>query len=103
VRQWCWRYIAALVDHSANLAFGETAIVLFVAENQKQAGVVFGYVEDIFNPMLADLVIGRAGDTISLTGGITLEIRAADFRRLRGPTSMQARYKLHSSQPSGVG
>ena len=37
MRQWCWRYIAALVDHSANLAFGETAIVLFVAENQKQA------------------------------------------------------------------
>jgi hypothetical protein len=81
-------YIAALVDHADNLAVGESGVVLFIAENQRQAGVVFGYVEGIFGavPMLSDLVAGRTSDTLTLKSGIDLEIRAADFRGLRGPT-----------------
>src|SRR5262249_40371910 len=57
-------------------------------ENQKQSGVVFRYVEGIFDamPLLAELVINRTADTISLSNGVDLEIRAASFRGLRGPT-----------------
>jgi hypothetical protein len=81
-------YLAALVDHSANLSVGERGLVLFIAENQKQAGVVFRYVAGIFDAMqlLAELVVNRTADTISLSNGIDLEIRAASFRGLRGPT-----------------
>jgi hypothetical protein len=81
-------YLAALVDHSANLAIGERALVLLIAENVKQAGVVFGYVAGIFDavPLLGELVVNRTNDVVSLTNGIDLEIRAANFRGLRGPT-----------------
>jgi hypothetical protein len=81
-------YLAALCDHSANLAIGETGVVLFVAENTKQAGVAFGYAEGIFDavPLLASLVSNRTQDTITLVNAIVLEIRAASFRGLRGPT-----------------
>src|ERR1700722_1798831 len=37
-------YLAVLVDHSANLAVGERAVCLVLAQNVKQARVVFNYV-----------------------------------------------------------
>jgi hypothetical protein len=81
-------YLAALVDHSANLAIGERGLVLFIAENTKQAAVAFGYACGIFDavPLLRELVVNRTADTISLSNGIDLEVRAASFRGLRGPT-----------------
>src|SRR5262245_36718675 len=36
--------------------------------------------------MLRSLISGRTADAIELTSGITVEVRSASFRRLRGPT-----------------
>jgi hypothetical protein len=81
-------YLAALCDHSAIMAPGERPIVLFLAQNQKQAAVAFGYCCGIFDrvPMLSDLVVNRTADTLSLSTGIDLMIRAASARGLRGIT-----------------
>ena len=82
-------YQAALVDHSKALVVGERPVVLCLAQNQQQAGVVFGYVAGIFEctPMLARLVKVKTADTLSLANGIDIVVRAASFRGLRGVTA----------------
>jgi hypothetical protein len=83
-------YVAALIDHKANLSPGERGLVLFLAQNTKQAQVAFGYCRAIFDdvPLLSALVRSTTADTISLNNGIDLEIRAASFRGLRGVTAV---------------
>src|SRR6516225_10136723 len=83
-------YVAALIDHKANLSPGERGLVLFLAQNVKQAQVAFGYCAAIFEsvPLLSALVKSTTADTISLTNGIDLEIRSASFRGLRGVTAV---------------
>jgi hypothetical protein len=83
-------YLAALCDHRDSLAIGERGLVLFLAQNQKQASVAFGYAAGILDtvPMLAQLVTGRTNDTLSLSNGIDLEVRASSFRGLRGVTAV---------------
>ena len=38
------------------------------------------------SPLLSKLVVNRTADTIELSNGITIEVRAASFRRIRGVT-----------------
>src|SRR5262249_43660019 len=38
------------------------------------------------SPILRQLVANRTSDTLELTNGVSIEVRAASFRRLRGPT-----------------
>jgi phage terminase large subunit-like protein len=79
-------YLAGLCEHS--LVRGETGIVLCVAPDQRQARIVLDYCEAAFtgSPILKQLVANRSSDTLELTNHINIEVRAASFRRLRGPT-----------------
>lgn len=81
-------YVATCVDHSSSLSIGERGLALIIAENQKQAAVVFGYVDGIFAavPMFEELVVDRNVLLLRLANGIDVEVRAADYRGLRGPT-----------------
>jgi hypothetical protein len=81
-------YLSVCCDHGANLAVGERGVCLVLAQNQKQAGVVFGYIRGILKsvPALAEMVIHETADRISLSNGIDIEVRAASFRGLRGET-----------------
>jgi hypothetical protein len=83
-------YLAALVDYRDCLSPGERGLVLFLAANVKQALIAFNYCRAIFEdvPLLSSLVKSVTADTISLTNGIDLEIRAASFRGLRGVTAV---------------
>jgi hypothetical protein len=83
-------YMAALVDHKDCLSPGEPGLVLFLAANVKQAQIAFGYCRATFEavPLLSSLVRNTTADTISLSNGIDLEIRAASFRSLRGVTAV---------------
>jgi hypothetical protein len=67
-------YQAALVDHSKAIVIGERPVVLCLAQNQQQAGVVFGYVAGVFEctPMLARLVKVKTADTLSLVNGVDI-------------------------------
>ena len=38
------------------------------------------------SPILTQLIANRTADTLELTNGVSVEVRAASFRRLRGPT-----------------
>jgi hypothetical protein len=79
-------FTAALCEHP--LSIGERGLALFLAQNQRQAAIAFGYAAAIFDavPMLRELVIGRTASTLSLSNGVDLEVRAASFRGLRGVT-----------------
>jgi hypothetical protein len=79
-------YIAGLCQH--DLVRGEHGILLCIAPDQKQAGIVLEYAQAAFeaSPILKQLIANRTADTLELTNGITIEVRAASFRRLRGPT-----------------
>jgi hypothetical protein len=79
-------YLAALCRH--DLARGERGVLLCIAPDQRQAGITLDYATACFDPpsVLSSLVAGRTADTLELTNKISIEVRAASFRRLRGPT-----------------
>ena len=79
-------YLASLCSH--DLVRGETGVLLCIAPDQRQAGIVLGYAEAALqqSPILRQLISGRSNDALTLTNGINIEVRASSFRRLRGPT-----------------
>jgi hypothetical protein len=79
-------YLAGLCDH--NLAPGERGVALLVAPDQRQAKIALDYATAAFegSPILRQLIANRTQDELELTNGIAIEVRAASFRRLRGPT-----------------
>jgi hypothetical protein len=83
-------YIAGLCDHSDVLAPGERGVVLCIAPDQRQARISLDYATAVFQatPILAQLVTNRTADALELTNGITIEVRAASFRRIRGVTAL---------------
>jgi hypothetical protein len=79
-------YLAGLCEHP--LVHGERGVLLCIAPDQRQAAIVLDYCEACFtgSPILRQLVAARTFDTLALTNRITVEVRAASSRRLRGPT-----------------
>jgi hypothetical protein len=80
-------YIGGLCGHPA-LAPGERGVLLCVAADQRQADVVLDYTEANFrgSPVLDQLIEARTARELRLTNNIDIEVRAADYRRLRGLT-----------------
>ena len=78
-------YIAALCDHQTKLARGERAVVLLIAPDKRQATVALDYAFGVLTakPILARMITGRSDESISLSTGIDIQVRAASFRRLR--------------------
>jgi hypothetical protein len=81
-------YLAGLCDHTDALVPGERGVLLCVALDQRVAKIVLDYAEASFerSPILKQLIASRTADALELTNGITLEVRPASFRKLRGPT-----------------
>lgn len=81
-------YAACLCDFSDKLSSGETGIVLVIAENQRQARILFDYISGVIeqSSALRKLVIGRTQTTLTLSNSVVIEVRSADFRGLRGLT-----------------
>ena len=81
-------YIAGLCDHSDALVPGERGVLLCVALDQRVAKIILDYAEACFerSPILKQLIVNRTADALELANGITLEVRPASFRKLRGPT-----------------
>lgn len=79
-------YMGGLCQHK--LVHGERGVVLCIAPDQRQAGIVLDYAHAAFEQslILKQLIANRTADTVELTNGINIEVRAASFRRLRGPT-----------------
>ena len=80
-------YEAALVPHPM-LVPGERGIVLCIAPDQQQAKIVLDYVEANFkqSPILRQLIESRTARALRLSNKVDIEVRASDFRTLRGPS-----------------
>jgi hypothetical protein len=81
-------YIAGLCEHSDALAPGERGVLLCVALDQRVAKIIIDYAQACFerSPILKQLIANRTTDAIELTNGVSIEVRPASFRKLRGPT-----------------
>ena len=81
-------YLACLVDYSDVLAPGERGLVLCVASDIRQAGIVHSYIAANIeqSPALKPLLESSTQTTLRLTTGIDIEVRSSSFRRLRGVT-----------------
>jgi len=81
-------YIAACCDHSDALARGETGVLLCVAQATGVAVKLLDFIEANLSDseILRQLIKGRTQDSIELTNNISIEVRPASFRKLRGPT-----------------
>ena len=80
-------YIAGLCTHP-NLVRGERGVLLIIAPDQRQADIVLDYITANFeqSPILKQLIESRTARSLKLTNRIEIEVRASEFRRLRGPT-----------------
>jgi hypothetical protein len=81
-------YLACFRDYRRYLAPGETAMIPILAADKDQAGVVFGYVMGFLRniPMLSQLIKGKPrASEVDLVNGVTIRVRAASFRTVRGP------------------
>jgi hypothetical protein len=81
-------YLAGLCDHTDAIVPGERGILLCVALDQRVAKIVLAYCEATFerSPILKQLIANRTQDALELTNRISIEVRPASFRKLRGPT-----------------
>jgi hypothetical protein len=81
-------YVSACCDHSDALARGETGVLLCVAQASHVAKKLLDFIEANLNDseILRQLIKSRTLDSIELTNNISIEVRPASFRKLRGPT-----------------
>jgi hypothetical protein len=80
-------YIAGLCEHPA-LVSGERGVLLIIAPDQRQAQIILDYITATLeaSPILRQLIESRTQWSLRLTNKIDIEVRASDFRRLRGLT-----------------
>lgn len=86
-------YIACLCDHTGVLAPGERGVLPILAASTEQATRAFQHVQGILrhSPLLGSEIDGEpTADTVRLRGGIDIQIRAANFRTIRGITAVAA-------------
>jgi hypothetical protein len=78
---------AGLCDHHV-LVDGEQGVLLCIAPDQRQASITLDYATAAFeaSSIMSELIANRTADALELTNGVTIEVRSASFRCLRGPT-----------------
>jgi len=81
--------VAALnFDRRGKLRPGERAVVMCLAVDRSQAGIVFRYIQAYFDaiPALASLVISSTRSSISLRNGVDIEVYPNSYKAVRGRT-----------------
>lgn len=86
-------YFAGLIDYTGDLAPGQRGRVPIMAAAKDTAREAFNYLLGIFTevPLFAELVEGEpTQDTIRLQTKIDIQVMAANFKTVRGPTPVCA-------------
>jgi hypothetical protein len=70
------------------LVRGERGVVLCIAQSKEVAKIVLDFTVGLFeaSALLRPLIATRNQESLTLTSGITIEVRTASFRSLRGPS-----------------
>lgn len=82
-------YAAAMRDYRSHLAPGETAVVMCLASDRRQAAIVRRYVGGLLRsvPMLSREIAGETRETLELRSGTTIEVRTSTHHSVRGFTA----------------
>lgn len=82
-------YYATIVDHARYLAPGETARILIICPDRRQARVAFGYCRHMLTavPVFAELIDRETQDTLELRNGVAIEIVTCSAVSARGYSS----------------
>lgn len=84
-------FLACFRDYSKVLAAGERGVVMVLANDRKQAQVVFKYIKALLQvPLLSRLVVRETADTIDLGNDISVEVHTSSYRSVRGRTIVAA-------------
>jgi hypothetical protein len=83
---------SALVDHSAQLAPGETGVIAVISPTRAQSAIVRDYVLGFLeaSSVLRTAIEETTADEIRLKSGVVIATLANDFRTLRGRTLLLA-------------
>ncbi len=80
-------YLAGLCNYEDIIVPGERAILLVIAPDKQQAGIIVSYCRALFERKGWVPLVARCDDqSIDLTSGVSIQVRWASFRRLRGPS-----------------
>lgn len=80
-------FLACFRDYTDILVGGEVGVLMILSSDRRQGRVIFGYVAAFLNsPMLKSMVVAKLKESITLSNGITIEIRTSDYRAVRGAT-----------------
>jgi hypothetical protein len=82
-------FLAACKDYAHCLAPGETAVVMVLAADKRQARVIFRYARALIveTPALKAMLEHETQDTLSLTNRVAIEIHVSNFKSVRGYTA----------------
>jgi hypothetical protein len=63
-------------------------VALLISRDQRVAKIVLNYLEGILSQsaQMKQLIVNRTADSIELSNGISIEVRPANYKTLRGPT-----------------
>ena len=83
-------YLAALCDHSGQLAAGERAVLPLLSATTWQASRAFNLIRGVFMgaPALAGLIEGETAGELRLRNAVDILCRPASFRTIRGATAI---------------
>ncbi len=81
-------YLACILDHSAYLVPGESAVVAIIAADRKQARVILGYIVGLLrkNALLAQMIEDELAESVRLTNNVAIEIHTGSIGAPRGRT-----------------
>src|SRR6202030_4389015 len=79
-------YVAISFDPKGKLRPGEKAVVMLLACDREQAGIVFGYIRGLFEqvPALRAMVNRVSNDAIELSNNVVIEVHTNSYRSVRG-------------------
>ena len=85
-------YLSCFCDWTDHLSLGERGMLLVVATDRRQARVIFRYIHALLMsvPELAAMIVRETAEILELSNGISIEVAAASFRSIRGPTLIAA-------------
>lgn len=85
-------YLAAFKDWTPHLSRGETGWIFIIANDKSQAKIIKDYVSGVFNSnqMLKGLVKRDLTWELELKNSVTISVKTASFRTLRGYTLLAA-------------
>lgn len=85
-------HVATTANLGSVLAPGETAVVMLLASDRRQAQIALGYVRGLLHdvPLYAGMIQGETAESITLANRVTVEVHTASYRRVRGYSVLSA-------------